>query len=156
MGMDVAAQGRQFGQEGQFEQGECRGHVRLLLSGLLQAGMSKGRKAPGQPAPSGSSRSRARPIMPWLAWRAALIMLPMELILISGLSGSGKSVALNLLEDSGYYCVDNLPVVMLTVLIGMLKEEGIQKRPSPSTPAPGTASICCRRKCRSWRNRAST
>ncbi len=51
----------------------------------------------------------------------------MELILISGLSGSGKSVALNLLEDSGYYCVDNLPVVMLTVLIGMLKEEGIQK-----------------------------
>ena len=52
---------------------------------------------------------------------------PMELILISGLSGSGKSVALHLLEDSGYYCVDNLPVVMLTVLIGMLKEEGIRK-----------------------------
>ncbi|MBS1141736.1 MAG: putative P-loop ATPase protein [Proteobacteria bacterium] len=51
----------------------------------------------------------------------------MELILISGLSGSGKSVALNLLEDSGYYCVDNLPVVMLTVLIGMLKEEHVQK-----------------------------
>ena len=51
----------------------------------------------------------------------------MELILISGLSGSGKSVALHLLEDSGYYCVDNLPVVMLTVLIGMLKEEGIRK-----------------------------
>ena len=51
----------------------------------------------------------------------------MELILISGLSGSGKSVALHLLEDSGYYCVDNLPVVMLTVLVGMLKEEGIRK-----------------------------
>ncbi len=31
MGMDVTAQGRQFGQEGQFEQGECRGHVRLLF-----------------------------------------------------------------------------------------------------------------------------
>ena len=51
----------------------------------------------------------------------------MELILISGLSGSGKSVALNLLEDSGYYCVDNLPVVMLTVLVHMLGEEGISK-----------------------------
>jgi len=51
----------------------------------------------------------------------------MELILISGLSGSGKSVALNLLEDSGYYCVDNLPVVMLTVLIGMLKDEHVHK-----------------------------
>lgn len=51
----------------------------------------------------------------------------MELILISGLSGSGKSVALNLLEDSGYYCVDNLPVVMLTVLAGILKEEKVSK-----------------------------
>lgn len=51
----------------------------------------------------------------------------MELILISGLSGSGKSVALNLLEDAGYYCVDNLPVVMLTVLVRMLKEEDTRK-----------------------------
>ena len=51
----------------------------------------------------------------------------MNLILISGLSGSGKSVALNLLEDAGYYCVDNLPVVMLTVLVRMLKDENINK-----------------------------
>ena len=51
----------------------------------------------------------------------------MELVLISGLSGSGKSVALNLLEDAGYYCVDNLPVVMLTVLVRMLKDENIRK-----------------------------
>jgi len=51
----------------------------------------------------------------------------MELILISGMSGSGKSVALNLLEDAGYYCVDNLPVVMLTVLANMLKEEKVRK-----------------------------
>jgi UPF0042 nucleotide-binding protein len=51
----------------------------------------------------------------------------MKLVLISGLSGSGKSVALNLLEDSAYYCVDNLPVVMLTVLVRMLKGENIDK-----------------------------
>ncbi len=51
----------------------------------------------------------------------------MELILISGLSGSGKSLALNLLEDSGYYCVDNLPVTLLTVLTRMLREEEIRK-----------------------------
>ncbi|MBL8430053.1 MAG: RNase adapter RapZ [Dechloromonas sp.] len=51
----------------------------------------------------------------------------MELILISGLSGSGKSVALNLLEDAGYYCVDNLPVIMLTVLMSMLNEEEVSK-----------------------------
>ena len=51
----------------------------------------------------------------------------MKLVLISGLSGSGKSVALHLLEDAGYYCVDNLPVSMLTVLVGMLNDEGIVK-----------------------------
>lgn len=51
----------------------------------------------------------------------------MELVLISGLSGSGKSVALHLLEDAGYYCVDNLPVAMLTFLVRMLREDGINK-----------------------------
>ena len=51
----------------------------------------------------------------------------MKLILISGYSGSGKSVALNLLEDAGYYCVDNLPVAMLTVLVGVLQDEKISK-----------------------------
>ena len=37
----------------------------------------------------------------------------MRLIIVSGLSGSGKSVALHVLEDLGYYCVDNLPVALL-------------------------------------------
>lgn len=47
----------------------------------------------------------------------------MRLILISGLSGSGKSVALNMLEDSGYYCVDNLPAPLLPQLVGQLQAE---------------------------------
>jgi UPF0042 nucleotide-binding protein len=51
----------------------------------------------------------------------------MKLILISGMSGSGKSVALNLLEDAGYYCVDNLPIAMLTVLVHMMMDENVQK-----------------------------
>ena len=33
----------------------------------------------------------------------------MELIIVTGMSGAGKSVAVNALEDMGYYCVDNLP-----------------------------------------------
>jgi UPF0042 nucleotide-binding protein len=37
----------------------------------------------------------------------------MKLTIISGLSGSGKSVALHTLEDMGYYCIDNLPVALL-------------------------------------------
>jgi len=41
----------------------------------------------------------------------------MNLIIVSGLSGSGKSIALHLLEDLGYYCIDNLPISMLPSLI---------------------------------------
>ncbi len=44
----------------------------------------------------------------------------MQLFLISGLSGSGKSVALKMLEDSGYYCVDNLPANLLATLVDYL------------------------------------
>ena len=40
----------------------------------------------------------------------------MKLIIISGLSGSGKSIALNILEDLNYYCIDNLPTGMLSSL----------------------------------------
>jgi len=41
----------------------------------------------------------------------------MRLIIVSGLSGSGKSVALNMLEDLGYYCIDNIPVALLRTLV---------------------------------------
>lgn len=37
----------------------------------------------------------------------------MQLIIVTGLSGSGKSIVLRALEDSGYYCVDNLPATLL-------------------------------------------
>jgi UPF0042 nucleotide-binding protein len=40
----------------------------------------------------------------------------MRLIIVSGLSGSGKSVALHMLEDLGYYCIDNLPAALLGTL----------------------------------------
>lgn len=42
----------------------------------------------------------------------------MRLVVISGLSGSGKSVALNMLEDLGWYCVDNIPAGLLQALVG--------------------------------------
>jgi UPF0042 nucleotide-binding protein len=41
----------------------------------------------------------------------------MRIVLITGISGSGKSVALNVLEDAGYYCVDNLPPALLPALV---------------------------------------
>jgi len=45
----------------------------------------------------------------------------MKLVIISGRSGSGKSTALNLLEDEGYYCIDNLPVSLIPELVTHLK-----------------------------------
>ncbi|MCX8049456.1 MAG: RNase adapter RapZ [Methylohalobius sp.] len=41
----------------------------------------------------------------------------MHLVIVSGLSGSGKSIALSTLEDSGYYCIDNLPVRLIEPFI---------------------------------------
>ena len=43
---------------------------------------------------------------------------PTRLLIISGLSGSGKSIALHVLEDLGYYCIDNMPAALLDSLIG--------------------------------------
>jgi len=51
----------------------------------------------------------------------------MQLILISGLSGSGKSIALRALEDAGYYCVDNLPATLLSLLAHQLRDEGRER-----------------------------
>ncbi len=51
----------------------------------------------------------------------------MNLVLISGLSGSGKSIALKVLEDSGYYCVDNLPSQLLLALVKQLAAQGYDR-----------------------------
>ncbi|RLA98547.1 MAG: RNase adapter RapZ [Deltaproteobacteria bacterium] len=48
-------------------------------------------------------------------------MRDLQLIIISGLSGSGKSTALAALEDSGYYCVDNLPASLIPTLVELCR-----------------------------------
>lgn len=48
----------------------------------------------------------------------------LALVLITGMSGSGKSVALHALEDAGYYCVDNLPPELLMPFIALQREQG--------------------------------
>lgn len=50
----------------------------------------------------------------------------MKLIIISGLSGSGKTVALHTLEDEDYYCVDNLPIGLLPQFIDRLLSRKVQ------------------------------
>jgi len=51
----------------------------------------------------------------------------MRIILITGISGSGKSVALNALEDVGYFCVDNLPPRFLPQLAQYLADDGYER-----------------------------
>mgnify|MGYP000240402875 FL=1 len=50
-----------------------------------------------------------------------------ELVLITGMSGSGKSVALHALEDAGYYCVDNLPPELLLPFVQLEEQQSISK-----------------------------
>jgi len=45
--------------------------------------------------------------------------MALEIVLITGMSGSGKSVALHALEDAGYYCVDNLPPELLPAFVAL-------------------------------------
>jgi UPF0042 nucleotide-binding protein len=49
-----------------------------------------------------------------------------RIVIITGISGSGKSVALNVLEDAGYYCVDNLPPALLASLVDTVGGEGTE------------------------------
>ncbi|HDL4383875.1 TPA: RNase adapter RapZ [Mannheimia haemolytica] len=64
----------------------------------------------------------------------------MELIIISGRSGSGKSVALRALEEAGYYCVDNIPLPLIPTLTYYLTQENrsavisLDIRNLPNTP----------------------
>lgn len=50
----------------------------------------------------------------------------MRLLIISGRSGSGKSTALNMLEDHGYYCIDNLPASLLPAFIKRISSDTLK------------------------------
>ncbi|MDO5530709.1 RNase adapter RapZ [Sutterella sp.] len=49
----------------------------------------------------------------------------MQLIIVTGLSGGGKSIAIRQLEDSGYYCIDNLPAEFLVPVAESLEKTGV-------------------------------
>ena len=46
-----------------------------------------------------------------------------RILIVTGQSGSGKSSALQVLEDLGYYCIDNLPLALLTEIVLKLDRE---------------------------------
>ena len=51
----------------------------------------------------------------------------MRILLITGISGSGKSIGLAALEDAGYFCVDNLPPALLRALVETRQKDGAAK-----------------------------
>ena len=53
--------------------------------------------------------------------------MSMEMVLITGMSGSGKTVALHVLEDAGYFCVDNLPPELLLPLVALERKKNARR-----------------------------
>lgn len=51
----------------------------------------------------------------------------MNLVLVTGMAGAGKSIALRGLEDAGYFCVDNLPAELLQNLLDLQRQQGRQR-----------------------------
>lgn len=50
-----------------------------------------------------------------------------ELVIITGISGSGKNTALNVFEDFGYFCVDNMPSLLVNSFLKLLEDKDIKK-----------------------------
>jgi len=84
----------------------------------VRAAVRRGRRAPARDrAPVRARRSRRKhPAKPASAARA-------NFVVVTGLSGAGKSHAIRALEDLGYYCVDNLPTPLIPVLADLALHE---------------------------------
>jgi UPF0042 nucleotide-binding protein len=65
----------------------------------------------------------------------------MEFLIISGMSGSGKSRAINALEDIGFYCVDNMPPKLLPVFVELSQQAGQERVAVVIDSRAGCASL---------------
>ena len=79
----------------------------------------------------------------------------MELLIVTGLSGAGKSVAMHALEDIGYFCIDNIPAGLLPRLMDFAKqsETMLQKVAVGLDSRSARSSVCCSGNCRSRSSR---
>lgn len=65
----------------------------------------------------------------------------MDIVLVTGISGSGKSVAMDALEDAGYFCVDNLPPELLPELVRIEQARGVRRLGAAVDVRSGTTSL---------------
>ena len=66
----------------------------------------------------------------------------MRFVIVTGVSGAGKTAALKMLEDMGYFCVDNLPIQLLEKFASLLPE-----MQSENCQKCGSGNRCQKRKC---------
>ena len=88
-----------------------------------------------QPAPKQQPAKRRLPVVP-----KSLSSRRRELVIITGLSGSGKGTVLKALEDLGYYAVDNLPISLIdkfAELTGAVRRAANSRNFPRSTSASG-------------------
>jgi hypothetical protein len=96
-----------------------RFHERVLRDIAKEADTARRTRAKGPASGRGLGRGRRA---------EAGAMNAVRIVIISGLSGSGKSTAVKALEDLGFYCVDNLPVVLVTTFADLCRQSaGIAK-----------------------------
>ena len=82
--------------------------------------------------------------------------MALDIVLLTGMSGSGKSVALHALEDAGYYCVDNLPPELLGAFVALEHQHHSNRVAIAVTCAappgchnyPSSCNCCARKACR--------
>lgn len=75
--------------------------------------------------------------------------MPTRLAIVTGMSGAGKSTALRVLEDAGYFCVDNLPIPLIEKLVTLAFSGGSGKMDRVALGWISAAARPCRsfRKC---------
>ncbi len=89
----------------------------LELAELEPAGLESAELEPAKLEPAELKPAELKPDIELTSSR-------LRLVLISGVSGSGKSIALRALEDAGYYCIDNLPLALLEQTVHLLRDAG--------------------------------
>src|SRR6476661_10043963 len=87
---------------------------------------------PLRPLRAGADRKEDKAVKPVVETRLR------DLVVITGFSGAGKSTAMNVFEDAGYFCVDNLPPEMIASLVELFVHEGSKvERAAVATDARG-------------------
>lgn len=65
----------------------------------------------------------------WTRWNTSTKKRPIQIVIITGLSGSGKSTVLKAFEDLGYFCVDNLPIQLLPSFLEIKEKQSKEGEP---------------------------